>query len=192
MRSVLQLTILCVSVISGCKKDDIGQSPVIDKVAFVAIKIDGVDYISYGYTANNPSDPYGGPFLQHTNVTTGVPMSLITLTASKTYQPAGSSNSNTLQLGNCDLHMVLIKDNLDLIGNYTIFVGGYQEQTINRNSIEEAYFDSRAMMLTIERVINHPKNNARMVEGRLSGLVFKSSSAGISLPVSGNFRMYIN
>ena len=69
--------------------------------------------------------------------------------------------------------------------------GGYSEQTINHNSAEEIYFDNRAMILTIERVIHHPDNNARMVEGRLSCLVFKASNPGVSLPAVGNFRMYI-
>ena len=101
-----------------------GNSPVIDKTVFFTIKIEGVDYTSYGYTSNNRLGSLWRTNISHTKCRiTGLPMSKIILTASKVYQPGGSSNTNTIQLGNCDLHIALQKDNVDIIGEYTTFIG---------------------------------------------------------------------
>lgn len=181
--------------ITSCKKEDVAILPVVDTQSFFTITIDSNEYTTNGYYDAASPIPYGGPTLtQYTGVNAaGDPVSFIALEAADSYTGGNNSmGSNPLSIGNCKLQLSMQKDDPDLLGVYTDLVGHLSEQTINRNTAEEFYFNRFYCRLIIERIAQHPSRKADMVEGYISCSLFTSTGDFRYLLAAGNFRMYLN
>ena len=189
------LFVILLAAFTGCKKEEINTQPTLDKQVFFSIRMDGIDYATYGYIDQYAATPYGGPTLTKTEELdiAGRTYTKITLLANNNYvRPVSNpAKSDSLPLGNCTLKMAMQKEGSDLLGVYHSFAGFLTDQKITNNAYEE-YYVGGVGDLTIDRELTHPVNKAKMIEGHCFLRIYTTAGGFYKeFNASGTFRMYL-
>ena len=190
------LFVILLVAFPGCKKEELKSPPTLDKQVFFSIRMDGIDYATYGYVDQSAAIPFGGPTLTKSVDLdiAGKQFTKITLLANNIYgRPVSNpTKSDSLQLGNCTLKTAMEKQGNDLLGVYNSFTGYLSEQKIMNNAYEEFYLGGGASNLIIDREVTHPVNKAKMIEGHCILWIYTSAGGTYKeFYASGNFRMYV-